>query len=152
MPLIKDGKIIRTYEEQVQHLTEKHLEQENINKSLQLSESILQNNITEEKSARIQADENLRLDINREQNNRADGDTRLQRNINSEAERAKSREDEIDADLATEILDRTNEDADLRNDIDANARDMIEYGKLPYISNNSTKFTDNGLSTYLIPL
>lgn len=34
MPLFKDGNVYRTYEEQVQHLTEKHLEQVSINKNV----------------------------------------------------------------------------------------------------------------------
>ena len=34
MPLFKDGNVYRTYEEQVQHLTDKHLEQVSINKDV----------------------------------------------------------------------------------------------------------------------
>lgn len=34
MPLFKDGNVYRTYEEQVQHLTDKHLEQVSINKNV----------------------------------------------------------------------------------------------------------------------
>lgn len=211
MPLIQDGKIIRTYEEQVQHLTDKHREQEEINKNIQEENSNINDKLDEidkkipdinealntanEAIQKVTAEEvrakkaendltgklqvvegnvtvagnaasSALTKISEEETRAQNVESILSRQIvqegvsrgqvytelQQEIERAKSREDEIDADLSTEILDRTNEDADLRTDIDKNAGDINDIRKLPYIAVSSNKFSDNGLTSYLIPL
>lgn len=180
MPLIQDGKIIRTYEEQVQHLTDKHREQEEINKNIQEENSNINDRLDEinqkipnidealntaneamqkvtEEETRAKGEENRIAGLVSAEETRATSEEKsikstITSEVQKESERAKTREDEIDADLATEILDRTNEDADLRTDIDKNAADIVDLQKLPYIATSESKFSDMGLTTYLIPL